>query len=232
MIVRSGTGVSIPILFSSGNPDGDVTYKIFTPAGETLGSGVITVPDDAVSAVIQVPSERNALPVGVLSSYRDVEWTYTVGDQMVYDEVRYTIEARLPFGVSADGVRAKLGVDAKDLPNSDISLVKAYLAFQSVVSLADFDMSLAPQVSKIGDAIEALAALILIPTMSVRVASKESSGTNQYQRQEVDWSAVQVNLEGIVSDGYLAANPVYDETANFGSLLIVVRPATDAITGA
>lgn len=129
MIVRAGTALSLPVLFSSGMPDGDVTYKVFNPSGEVLGTGTGVVPDGAVSTVLQIPSERNALPAGMLLSYRDVEWTYTVGGSVVYGETRYSLEARLPFGVSNDGVRAKLGVDKNDLPDSDISLAKAYLAF-------------------------------------------------------------------------------------------------------
>ncbi|MET0377067.1 MAG: hypothetical protein ABW128_22770 [Rhizorhabdus sp.] len=232
MIARAGTAVTIPVLFSSGHPDGVLAYKIYDPAGVVLGSGLITVPADAVSANIPVSSDRNVLPVGALLSYRDVEWSYLVNGEIINGELRYNLEARLPFGVSNDGVRSKLGVEKKDLPDSDISLVKAFLAFQSVTPVPDAATIDPVLTVTLGDAIEALAAISLIPTMAVRVAVKESSGTNQYQRQDVDWAAVQINLESLVSAGYLAVNPQYDETTNFGSLLLVVSPAVDRFTGA
>lgn len=231
MIVRAGTAVTFPILFSSGRPDGNVDYKIYDPAGLVLATGQIAVPADAVSVLLQVDATKNLLAAGTLLSYRDVEWSYAVGGQVQNGEVRYTVEARLPFGVSADGVRAKLGVDKTDLPDSDISLAKAYLTFRDVVG-TDQLAAVSNDDVAVTEAIEAQAALSLIPTMAVRVATKESSGTNQFQRQAIDWDTVAVYLQGIISAGYLTVVPSYDETAGFGSLLIVVTPATDAITGA
>jgi len=232
MLVRAGTAFTIPVLFGSGRPDGDVSFKIYSPAGGVLHSVQIPVPADAVSIDLQAPAAANELPAGAVLSYRDAEWSYTIEGAIVNGELRYSLEARLPFGVSPDGVRAKLGVDAKDLPNSDISLARAYLSFSSTVSTAAIDPTNSALMLAVSDAIEALAALALLPTMSVRVASSEDSGTNAFKRQEVDWAAVALALEATVSAGYLAVNPTYDITADFGPLLIVVSPATDAITGA
>lgn len=230
MIVRSGTAVSFPILFAEGRPDAGVSYTVYDPAGVVLATGTVAVPGDAVSIYLQVDGATNLLATNALLSYRDIEWSYAVGGRIMTGEARYTVEARLPYGVSADGVRAKLGVDKTDLPDSDISLARAYLNFQGIVGvdrLAAHD----PADITVTDAIEAQAALVLIPTMAVRVATKESSGTNQFQRQAIDWDAVATALEGMVSAGYSAVDPAYDETEAFGSLLIVVTPATDAITG-
>jgi len=231
MIVRAGTAVTFPILFSIGKPDGNVDYKIYDPSGLVLGSGQIVVPADAVSVLLQVDANKNLLAAGALLSYRDVEWSYVVGGQVQNGEARYTVEARLPFGVSADGVRAKLGVDKTDLPDSDISLAKAFLAFRDVVT-PEALATVATDDVAVTEAIEAQAALALIPTMAVRVATKESSGTNQFQRQAIDWDTVATYLQSIISAGYLTVVPTYDETASFGSLLLVVTPAVDAITGA
>lgn len=230
MIVRAGTPVSFPILFTSGAPDGAVTFQLFDPLTK-IYEAETSVPADAVSATIILDGNYNLLSPGSLLSYRDLQWHYSVGGNVITGEQRYSIEARLPYGVSTDGVRAKLGVDKTDLPDSDISLAKAFLSFRDVVTAERLAL-MPPDSVTITDAIEAQAALSLIPTMAVRVATKESSGTNQFQRQDVDWDAIASHLSSMVSAGYVVADPAYDETANYGALLVVVTPASDAITGA
>lgn len=229
MLVRAGTATSILVMLPMGAPDGDLAVEVYGPDG-LVGSETVTVPADAVSITINIPSSLNTLPVGGVLSYRDVTWSYMLAGAVENGEQRYSIEARVPFGVSSDGVRAKLGVDRTDLPDADISLARAYLAFRGVVGVDE--LALIPQdTTAVTDAIEAQAALSLIPTMAVRVATKESSGTNQYQRQAIDWDAVAAYLAGVVSAGYTAVIPTYDETADFGQIFVVVTPATDAITG-
>lgn len=233
MLHRAGQALSFPVLFSSGHPDGNVDWEVRSSDGALLDSGALIVPADAVSVVVTVPASANALASGELLATRDVSWSYSVAGVVINDEQRYAIEGRLPFGVSPDGVRSKLGVDRTDLPNSEISLVGAYYAFEEgigtdvLASVSDPSTSLA-----VTNAIEALAALALLPTMTVRIAAKESSGTNQFQRGKIDWSSVQLSLESTVAAAYDKLIVGYDATALFGSLLILARPDVDPLTGA
>lgn len=234
MIVRAGTPVTFPVMFSSGVPDGNVTWQVIGSNGVVLDSGVIDPAADAVSTIIAVDAEHNALAGGDLLSYRDVTWSYSVNGQTIYDEMRYTIEARLPFGLSQDGVRTKLGVEANDLPNAEISLVAAYYALAGMVTEPTLNAAVllgSHSQLQIRDAIEALAALALLPTMVVRVAAKESSGTQQYQRQKIDWVQVQLSLEATISAGRLILVPTFDVTTDFGPLLILASPETDPFSG-
>lgn len=232
MIVRAGTPVSFPVLFSSGFPDGNVTWEIRDQDGDVLDDGTVAVPAQAVSVVVAVPGTATTLPNGVLLSARDICWTYTVNGIVIYHEERFSVEARLPYGVSANGVRAKLGVDKQDLPDQDIALVAAYYAFLGVVTQDALDLITDPSGQlAVTNSIEALAALALLPTMPVRVAAKESSGTNQYQRQKIDWDAVRLSLEAMVDAGYEIVVPGYDVTGAFGPLLIIATPEVDPLTG-
>lgn len=231
MIVRAGTAVTFPVLFSDGVPDGPLSFQLFDSLGVLLSAGTVSVPADAVSVNLTVPAEHNLLPMGSVLGYRDLAWTYSVGGEVRNDERRYSLEARLPFGVSTDGVRAKLGVDRTDLPDSDISLAKAFMSFRDTIGANQLAL-VAPDTPTITDAIEAQAALDLIPTMSVRVAAQEDSGTNAYKRQKIDWSEISTHLAGLLSAGYLLVDPTYDETALFGDIFILATPATDPLTGA
>ena len=233
MIVRAATAVSFPVLFSSGHPDGTVDWEVRDQSGALLDSGSIAVAAEAVSTVITVLAASNTLAVGELTSTRDVSWTYTVSGIVINGEERYRVEARLPFGVSAEGVRAKLGVDKTDLPDSDVPLATAYYDFEAAVGSVNLAAVTDPADQLIvANAIEARAALALLPTMTVRVAAKESSGTNQYQRQKIDWEAVRLSLEAAVNAGYTLVIPGFDPTTDFGPLLILASPETDVLTGA
>lgn len=234
MIVRSGSAASFLVMFSSGHPDGNISWKVRSENGTILASGSTVVPAEAVSINIGILAIHNTLGAGILHGYRDVEWTYTVAAAVVNGESRYTLEARLPYGVSPGGVRNKLGIDKpNDLPDSEIALVTAYLNFEALIGdtlVPDNDGGAGDLAIK--DAIESLAALALIPAMQVRVAIKESSGTNSYQRDKVDWLALAGYLEGMVTDGILVITPTFDVTAGFGSIFILAGPAVDPLTGA
>ena len=231
MIVRSGLALSIPVMFSSGHPDGDIAWRLLGASGDEIASGVAVVPLDAVSVNLPIASTYNVLLPGTLFASRDFEWSYTVNGAVVNGEERYSVEARAPFGASNAGVRAKLGVEPKDLPDGDISLIRSYIYFRDLVTAdrltaATDDATLL----SIRDAIEAQAALTLIPTMAVRVAVSEASGTNAYKRQEVEWGAIAESLSTIVSDAIVAVNPTYDPTPT-GALFVLATPATDPFTG-
>lgn len=231
MIVRSGLALSIPVLFSSGHPDGNISWRLLGTAGNELANGSVAVPADAVSINLPIAAEHNTLGGDALFGSRDFEWAYTVGGAVVNGEERYSVEARAPYGASNAGVRSKLGVEPKDLPDGDISLIRAFVGFRDIVT-ADRLADLADEADMLAvrDAIEAQAALNLIPTMAVRVAVQEDSGTNAYKRQSVDWGAIAEALSGIVNAGILAVNPTYDPTPT-GALFILATPANDPITG-
>lgn len=231
MIVRSGLALTIPVLFSSGAPDGPVSWRLLDGTGAELATGVAAATAEDVSINLTIAASYNRLPAGALFGSRDFEWSYTTGGIVVNDEVRYSIEARAPFGASNAGVRAKLGVEPKDLPDGDISLIRAFVGFRDIVTAERLDaMTDEADTLAVRDAIEAQAALNLIPTMAVRVAVSEDSGTNAYKRQAVDWGAIAESLSTIVNDGVLAVFPAYDP-APTGALFIVATPASDPITG-
>jgi hypothetical protein len=231
VIVRSGLALSIPVFFSSGHPDGPVAWRLYDATGTQLADGTVSVPLEAVSMNLPIAAEHNTLPGGELFNSRDFEWAYTVNGAIVNGSQRYSIETRPPYGASNDGVRAKLGVEKKDLPDGDISLISAFISFRDdvtapLLAAATSDAALLA----VRDAIEAQAALNLIPTMAVRVAVQEDSGTNAYKRQAVDWGAIAESLSTIVYNGILAVNPTYDP-APTGVLFILATPAVDPITG-
>lgn len=130
-------------------------------------------------------------------------------------------------------MRRKLGVEEHELSNEAIDLVGAYGRFRGQVTSASLDALRDAgdyPALVICDAIEALAAIWVIPALQISLAAKESSGTNQFHRAAIDWGIIRAQLDQYVAEGYQMVDPVLDPSANFGSLLIaVVRP--DPVTG-
>lgn len=229
MIVRSGNAASFLVEFLLGPPDGDVDWSVLGPDGSVLDSGTVIVSDTSVSAIVPIAAPVNTL-ADELTSYRDVTWTYAVAGEVQNGEQRYIIEARAPFGASPDGVRNKLGVARHDLPDSEISLIAAYLAFTQLAAEPTGPYSDAEQLA-LRNAIEAMAALAVLPTMPVRIASQESSGTDTFKRQEIDWNTIGAELEGTLASGILVLVPSFDISAGFGAVFMLAPPAGDPITG-
>jgi hypothetical protein len=231
MILRAGLAATHLVTFADGQPDGDVTWELLADDGTVLDSGTITPAADQISVLIPLSSEATALPDGILQDTLDVTWSYAVSGAIRNGEARYMLEARLPLGISPDGVRTKLGVTASELPNTEISLVSSYLIFVDAIGIPPTDAIGIAQL-RIRDAIEAQAALALIPTMAVRIATSESSGTNEFKRQDIDWGAIAADLATMIDLGYLAVDPTFDAGAVTGELFLLATPAVDPITGA
>lgn len=233
MIYRNGVAVSIPVEFATGFPDGPISWALYDETGVQLESDTVTPVEGMVSTNIVIPSEHNILAPDALSGYRDLVWSYMVGSNVVNGDERYNLEAPVPWGASHDGVRAKLGINPTELPNSDISLVRAY--YDLLVLMGEPDLTSYVPTPRarlaLSDAVEAVAALTALPTVQMRAAIKESSGTDTYQRYPADWELLADSLRTMVTDGVIILNPTFDPLAGAGAIFVLATPAADPFTG-
>lgn len=196
-----------------------VNWWLKDSSGNELAAGSNDVLPDAISTTIEIPATHNELPQGVYSDYRRLYWSYD-GNA---GRVQYEVRSELPFGVSEDGVRNKLGVPEHNLTDAEIDLVSAYYKLPDLTFVPTTAQSLA-----IRHAIEATAALELLPTMPLRIAQKESSGTDQYTRGKIDWDAIEDQLRGYIRAGLLVIDP---STAFTGSALFTLSRIPDRFSG-
>lgn len=231
--MRSGTAFT-HLVELVGTPDGALTWALTDAGGTAVTNGTITPDVGAVSVLLTIPSINNTLGVGIRTGSRDLTWSYAVEGVIQSGSVQYLLEARIPFAVSPMGVRTKLGLGAvEDLGDDEIPLMKAYLVFEESVGsveLAAVTGDLAQL--RVVDAIEAIAALSLLPSLQVRIAERESSGTNQYARGKIDWQQLQEDLQAMVQEGEAAANSALVAGSNGTSLLQLVTPDVDLFPGA
>lgn len=229
--MRAGTALTQAVEFSSGHPDGDISWELLDGRGQTVTNGTVTPAADAISAIIAVDGASNGLAAGLMFEPRELQWSYTTGGLTQSGRYRYRLEAFLPFGVSEDGVRRKLGIETHELEDATIDLVRAYGWFRDQVSQAKLDLATDFTALAACDGIEARAALVLLPLLQVKVAQKESSGTDQFERPDADWALIQAQLEQFVAIGIKTVNPLVDPTTPFRSLMTLAT-RDDPVTGA
>ena len=183
--------------------------------------------------MLLITAAQNVLAGSVLSDPRELSWSYSVAGVSQAHMRRYRLQAILPFGVSEDGVRRKLGIGTHELADDGVDLTAAFGRFRSTFETTTWTAALTATdhtALLIGDAIEATAALTLLPSLQISLASKESSGTNQFQRAGIDWELLRQQLQHYLLEGQYAVNPLTDPVGNYGSLLIMVV-RTDPVTG-
>lgn len=227
--MRSGRVFTQLVEFTSGYPDGAIAWALTRPDGTAITSGTITPAADAISAVITVIGTHNTLAGGTWFDARDLTWSYTVGGVQVTGDVRYSVEAQVPFPVTCNGVRNKLGVSAHELPDQDIPLLDAYVGYDTAADIDSYLVSgTQSEIRIITNALEAIAALSVLPTLQLRLAAREQSETNVYARwAKVDFDAIREQLVG-----YIAAASAVVSPSTGNGLFFVVGPDIDPITGA
>lgn len=232
--MRSGLPLSHIISFASGYPDANVTWQLLDNAGTVKSSGAIDPDPGAVSASVEVLASANTLGTGQMLGGRELLWNYTSSLQTISGSYRYQLEGQIPFLATEQGVRNMLGIaEVEDLSDEDIALVRGYLEFQNLVgtsALATFttDSASSYALMKISEAIEAQAAWRLVPTLQVRVAKRETSGTNQYDRGDIEWDKIEARLAAKVLDAAILVDPLLDVASpSTSSLVTLVTPAND-----
>jgi hypothetical protein len=228
------TPFSYLVEFDTGTPVGVFTYSLYDDDGNPVASlnNVNIIPEvGAVSVLIEIPNVANTLTKPLFES-RTLAWYYTTSLGAVNGSFSYQIQKKVPFPVTYDGVRTKLGVDKFELPDDRIDLLMAYVEFNEVFTNGlDAYASLGNSTAlKITNAIEAIAALKVLPTLQLSLARKMVSGTNQYERwATIDWDAIIADLQGIIYDTTILIEPTMVYVA---SSIFELAVRTDPYIGA
>lgn len=228
----AGSPFAQRIEFSTGLPAGAVSYQLLDANGDIILSNELTPADGAFDCLIVIAGEHNTTTKDLFDS-RTLAWHYLTAHGLVADRVTYKINKPLPFAATAAGVRTKLGVEDHELANDEIDLTSAYAEFTGL-----FEADATAAYRSAGNrgellcihAIEALAGLSLLGALQLKLAQRESTGTNEYARfSKVDWSLIEHDLVDHVArvrELILGEDAVGNVTS-----FVVISPTTDAFTG-
>lgn len=231
----AGSPFAHRIEFSAGLPTGAVSYDLLGNDGTTvITSGSFTPTAGAVDWLLVISATHNtcALP---LFEYRTLTWEYLTADGVQFGRVSYRVDKPLPFTVTADGVRNKLGMSDHEISDDSVDLITAYSEISTLIGEATV---LAAAVAGnrstllIAHAIEAMAAILLIPSLQLRAAQRESSGTNEFARfAKIDWMMLEGSLRTHIDRARAAVDTNFDATGAAGFLFGTAVRSPDAVTG-
>jgi hypothetical protein len=234
-VIWAGSPFAQRIEFSTGAPTGAVSYQLLGNNGAVLVNTSVTPPAGAISHLLIIAASHNTCSKPLFEN-RTLTWSYTTADGLVSDRVTYRVQRPIPFAVSAEGVRLKLGIEAHELKDEEIDLVTAYAeltAMSPTGALVVHETAGDRNTILCIHAIEAIAALSVLPTMQLRIAQSETSGTNEYKRfGSVDWSRIEAELLAHVARARAALDSSYDATGGSVFTFGVAPRTPDAITGA
>lgn len=233
-MVWAGSPFAQRIEFSTGAPTGAVSYQLLGNDGSVLLDQTLAPAADAISCLIVIGATYNTCSKPLMEN-RTLMWSYQTADSVESGRATYQVQKPIPFPVSTDGVRLKLGVEPHELPDESIDLVGAY---SELVTMST-DANAFALYETAGDrstilcihAIEALAALMVLGSMQLKLAQAETSGTNEFHRfQKPDWERVEQDLLAHIDRARSLLDPTYDPSTVVISFATAGR-AVDAITG-
>lgn len=217
-------------------PDvGSVRWTLRNQAGAKVlgfvGEQVVTN-EDTTQIAITIPAAQNELEAGSRFEKRTVVVTGTVGGHKFEILRPYRLIAWLNHSVSPDNVRAYVGVDSGELPDSVIDIPSAYFRIERIVGQQRLEVLLTEAGHGEQDANRAItsqAVLDLIPSLRQRLSQKESDGSMEVTRAKLDIDALQAAAQSELETLFLTIAP--SPTNPVDRVWFSVAPMIDPITG-
>lgn len=217
-------------------PDaGSVVASLRGNDGALLG-GVIATAASGTQATVVTSADQNALPDGKLFETRYLRLDYTVNDVPAVAQQAYRVHQFIPHTVDCDTVRALVGAEFQEIPDSAIDVTAAYFSLLNSYGnklTAALTRSDAATLAA-NNAIALQAAIELCPSMQTRLLKMEKADTSQFQRADVDFLKLESDLKGKLTDALEQITTAIDGVAATVTVptFFAVTNQTDAITGA
>lgn len=213
-------------------PDaGSVKLTLRGNAGQVLLSKEpVTMAAASTEASYVIPAQHNELGDSRFSM-RSVLVEFTKSGRPLTAKLSYRLVPWFNTTVTADDVRAFIGVDAGELPDNVIDIADAYLAVEGVVGIAPLATALAgadQRQIRANQIILARAVLDQLPGLPLRLSQNESNGVFSAQRPKIDLALLELRALALYGEA-LGAVVVTNESERTDFLVVGIAP--DPITG-
>lgn len=185
----------------------------------------LTVP--GTSYKLTLPDTVNTKTRLIENRFLDVVFDYN--GRTYETSAHYRLTDRLLHMVTKDQVRAKIGVNDREVPDTSIDLVKAYYVASDAIGATDFVDALQDDPINANDAIACAAAIATIPSLQLSIAAEEGTDSSSYKRiASVDFEKLALSLAQQFAQ---ATQAITGLTVSAPPLAVFSAP-TDPLTGA
>jgi hypothetical protein len=231
-VTWAGSPFAQLIEFRTGLPTGAISFTLIGNAGEVLVDDEVTPDVGALSHLLVIDGAHNGVAQPLFEN-RTLVFSYLTATGVVSDRVTYRVDKPIPFVASADGVRLKLGIEKHELADEEIDLVTAYAQLTSFGDPTPYQSSGDRNSLLMVHAIEAIAALVVVGTLQLKIAQREDSGTNKFIRYAgPDWLRIESDLHVHIARARQLLDTGYDATGDTYQAFGKITPTPDVITGA
>lgn len=193
-----------------------------------IASEALTI--DGTTATLTVPGANNSLASGADTSNRYVNVYFNSNGRQYRQDLNYRVMSFLPITTGYDDVRAVLGLENSELPDTEIDIPQAYLELKREYGDL-FTEALTAETVLNGIANRAIAikaAIEVSYSLELRTGIKFSSEEQTFQRMsEINFTAMRLGLGKLLAT---QINILLDQE-DVGTASFVVATPTDAITG-
>lgn len=240
MDIIKGAPAAIAVQFIVGNqpvaPDvGSLTYTLLDQAGTAM-AGLVDVPISSTPTTYQtlvvLPQAAHDIATGRRFERRKLVINFEANGQPIQLTRSYRVVPDLPHTVTADQVRAFIGIEKHELPDDDIDVFSAFMAVEKAVTESVLSTALTSGTTNeiaANTMITMKAVLDVLPSAKQRMAQSEKNGVKEFSRvdlKELDKLGVEAERR------YQAALDEVVVTTEVTVSLFLASTPTDVITGA
>jgi hypothetical protein len=210
-------------------PAANVTYELRGQGGAVVANGNAAV-GNATAHTFSLAANLNTLGVDSRFEKRTLVVSALNGDEPWTQSFPYRLTPWLNTYATPDLVRAVVGLDSGEFPDTLIDIPGAYFEAEAKAGREALEEALAAGTSSeaaANDLIIAIAALRALPALRHRIAQKEVNGTLEVTRAKLDFELLAADLGARVA----AALETLSGTEVAPTLILLTEP-TDIVTGA
>lgn len=189
----------------------------------------LSLPDTTLSSVaVTIPAAENNITASLFET-RYLNLEYVVAGAPYEQNVVYRLTSFLPIQVRPKDVRALVGAEAKELPDSEIDIFESYLlllesygdAFSDAIS-SDTNASI-----HANRALALRAAIEVLPALPAKLRALEKFNNAEIQRQKINFKTLRADLEAKLA---VELDTMFGGAGASTTIFMVSQP-TDPITG-
>ncbi len=217
-------------------PDvGSVYYTLFDQAGAPISGQTdvaVTTTASTTKILLSFLAAIFAIDVDRRFEKRTLIVRYAVKSQPRSIRQSFRVVPYLNHSVSPDTIRAYIGINPHELPDTDVDVFIGYLMIEEVVTQAVLEAKLSSGTTaevSANNLITYQTVLNVIPSLKLRVAQKETNGAVGFDRlAKLDIDKLEADTRAALAD---ALNTVTGRQVD-SPVLGVFTLSTDPVTGA